>query len=264
MAASNLKHAIAACLLFAATMAWADQAPLKTNGAFTIEVKASAAEQFAYASRITAESTDPSERHLRVLQSVAALEVIPKRWSADRDMTLRAYREMVARLSGSNLHGNAIKICDKAIAFAGKSPEAKVFLASKGRSLMWLNRQDEARTAFDAATTGDFNKLADFDKNAVLIDATLFYEQAKKFDVAAKHARSRAKVTSSELGRAEALRKALELSMKANDKASAIADLASLSHAALNARMRSLTPDEQEVLARIDASIAEYRKKLGV
>ena len=52
--------------------------------------------------------------------------------------------------------------------------------------------------------------------------------------------------------------------MQANDHASAKADLAGLSDAALNARMHTLTPEESELLRRIDTEIAQYRKKLGM
>jgi len=241
------------------------QNTMKPLGSFTIETRATAAEQFDYASRIRSDSADRMERDVAVLRSVAALEVIPKRWPAERELIMRAWSEIISRLTGAFLHKNAVTYCDKAIAWAGKAPRRLVFLAAKGRSLMWLDRTSEAKEAFDTATSaGDFHRLTDFEKSGILADASFFYERQKKYDVAAAHSRARAKVCADDLGRADALRKAVDLSIRGRDLGAARADLGVLMSVALQARMRTLTPSEQEILRRIDASIAEYRKKLGV
>lgn len=259
-----VRKAIAAFLLLTTGASNEGQVPLKTSGTFTIEAKATAAEQFAYATRISPDAADLSERNRAVLQAVAALELIPQRWPDDRPWGVRAYREMVSRLAGAELHGNAAAVCDEAIAYAGKWPESLLFFAAKARSLMWLGRVDAARAAMDRATSGDFNRLDDFSKNSILLDAVFFYERDHDYRTAAKHARARARIARNALGSAEAWRKALELSMQAHDDAAAKADLAALYDAALSARMHALTAEESAVLRRIDAEIAEHRKKLGM
>jgi tetratricopeptide (TPR) repeat protein len=251
-------------MLSLVTAAAAAQASPKPAGTFAVEVKATAPEQYAYATRITPDAADRTLRDVAVIRSVEALSVIPRRWPGERAWGIRAYREMMTRLAGARLYDNAISVCDTAIAYAGKTPDALVFVAAKGRSLMWLGRMDEARDAFNRATSGEFNRLGDFDQNSILLDAMIFHEQEKNFVAAAKDARARAKIAKSDLSRAEALRKALELSMRANDRAAAKGDLAALSDAALNARMRTLSPEESQVLRRIDTEIAQYGRRLGM
>ena len=105
--------------------------------------------------------------------------------------------------------------------------------------------------------------LSNFDKGVILRDAGLFYEKQGEFRGAAQHARSRAKYTSDDFVRAEALRKAVDLSLMANDRDAARADLSKLCDAALKARLQNLEPPEQDLLRRIDSAIAEYKKKIG-
>jgi tetratricopeptide (TPR) repeat protein len=240
----------------------AQPSPLQERGTFTVEVKPTAAEQFAYATSFSAAAGDPSQRKVILLRSVAALQVIPQRWPAERALALRAYREIVTRLAGSHFHRNAVEVCDRAIAFAGRSEETLVFLAAKGRSLAWLGRTDEARDAFAKATTGAFHRLPDFDKSAILIDATWFYTHDGNFAAAARHAHARARFATGALGPAEAMRRAVELRLLAKEHALARETLTELSAGVSRARLEALTPDEQEALRRIEASIQDFRKTL--
>jgi hypothetical protein len=235
---------------------------LKKSGSFTFDVQATAAEQFRYAAAIRAEGTDLSLQHEAVLRSVAALEVIPKRWPDERALSLRAYTEILFRLRGAFLHQNAIAYADKAVAYAGNAPERLIFLAAKGRSLMWLGRAKEAEEAFRAATGPDFARLSDFDQSGILLDAAYFEERRGEPRAAARLMRQRAGHVGA-VARAEAYRKALDLSLTAKDHGSARADLAALVQAASDARKAALSADEQQVLGRLEAAIAEYRKKLG-
>jgi len=237
---------------------------MKSSGSFTIDVKATAGEQYAYASGLTTSSPDLAERTEAVIRSVAALEVIPKRWPNNRGLTIRAYGEIVSRLNGARLYQNAIGFCEKAIAYVGPVPQRLPFIAAKGRALMWLNRSPEAQQAFDEAVAGaGFEALSDSEKIVIFRDAGFFYERQGNYRIAAQHARARAKYSADDLFRAEALRKALDLSLIAGDYANARADLDNLSDAALKARLRNLQPPDQDLLRRIDAAIVEYRKKLG-
>jgi len=265
MATRSCICALILAAVVAGPYAAADPPIVKPLGTFTVEVRATAGEQFVYASSIRSTSSKRLERDGAILQSVAAFEIIPKRWPGERDLIMHAWTEIVSRLSGAFLHQNALKYCDKAIAWAGDTPQRLVFIAGKGRSLMWLNRNDEARQAFEISTSaGDFHRLSDFDKSAILIDAAFFYERQRNYAVAAAHTRSRAKLCPDDLSRADAMRKAVDLSIEMRDYGAARSDLAGLSEAALKARMRTLTPAEQEVLRRLDDAIANYRKKLGV
>src|SRR5262245_53343311 len=114
MATTRIEVILVSLLAVTAVVTRGSQMPLQATGSFTIETKATAAEQFEYASRISPRSDDLSGRNQLILQSVAALEVIPQRWPNERELSLRAYREMVSRLSGAQLHANAIAVCDKA------------------------------------------------------------------------------------------------------------------------------------------------------
>lgn len=255
--------AMAGTVLLVISGLHAQPTPPKAHGSFSVEVKQTAAAQFLYATTaFTSVSGDLSEQHLAVMKTVAALEVIPRRWPAQRMLALRAYREIVTRLAGSQMHANALEMCDQAIAFAGPSADALVFVAAKGRSLMWLGRHAEARAAFTRATAGEFSRLEDFDKSAILIDATFFFQRDKQFAIAAKYAHDRAKFATGSLGPAGALRTALELRLLGNDRISAKADLVELSEAVSRAHLVALTPDEQEVLRQMEASIQEFQKKL--
>ena len=249
-------------VLAVAAMAFG-QTTSRPSGSFAIEVKATARDQYAYASRIIASSPDREARNLAVIRSVAALEVIPKRWPRERTLAIRAYGEIVARLNGAGLYQNALDSSQRAIAYSGDIPQRLVFLAAKGRALMWLNHPDEAQAAFAEATTGaGFDSLNDHEKGDVLRDAGFFHERRGNYRQAAQDARTRATYCPDDLCRTETLRKALDLSLMAGDNANARTDLANLSDAALKARLRNLQPDEQELLRRIDAAILEYRKRV--
>jgi phosphosulfolactate phosphohydrolase-like enzyme len=257
-------HSIIAAIALLVSAGSVAGQPIKPSGSFTIDVKSTAAEQYAYASRITGGSSSLSERNETVLRSVAALEIIPKRWPNERALTIRAYGEIVSRLNGAQLYKNAIASCDEAIAYAGKTPQRLVFVAEKGRALMWLDRATDAQQAFDEATTGaGFDGLKDGEKTLILADAGFFHERQGNYRVAAQLARARATYSGDDFLRAEAIRKALDLSFKGGDIEGAKADLANLSEVALKARMRNLQPQEQDLLRRIDAAIVEYKKKLG-
>ena len=263
MAATSLRYSVAAILLLAAMTLPAQPTPMQERGTFDVDVKSTAAEQLAYATSFTAAAEDPSQRKVAILKSVAALQVIPQRWPEERALAIRAYREIVTRLAGSQFHRNAVEVCDRAIAFAGQPDDTLVFVATKGRSLASLGRTDEARDAFAKATTGAFHRLSDFDKSAILIDAIWFYERTQNFAIAARHAQARARLATGALGPAEAMRKAVELQLRANDLAAARAVLAELSEAVSHARMGTLTPNEQEALRWIETSMQDFRRKLG-
>lgn len=265
MATKVIRYSLIASiwLLVAAGVA-VGQETVRPSGSFTIEVKATAREQYAYASRISAAVPGLADRNEAILKSVAAFDVIPKRWPNEHALAIRAYDQIVARLNGALLYKNALSFCDQAIAYSGRTPDRLLFLAAKGRALMWLGRTSEAQQAFDEATTGaGFESLSDSDKGVILRDAGFFYERQGDYRKAALHARARARYSSDDFFRAEALRKALDLSLMAGDYGSAREDLSNLSDAALKARMRNLQPPEQDLLRQIDAAIVQYRKKLG-
>ncbi|HEX6085117.1 MAG TPA: hypothetical protein VF266_11365 [Thermoanaerobaculia bacterium] len=262
MAATNLRSSVAAILLLAVMTLHAQPLPMEERGSFEVDVKPTAAEQLAYATSFSVAAGDPAQRKVLLLQSVAALQVIPQRWPAERALALRAYREIVTRLAGAHFHRNAVEVCDRAIAYADGSEETLVFLAAKGRSLAWLGRTAEAREAFAKATTGTFHRLPDFDKSAILIDATWFYAREGNFAVAARHAHARARFATGALGPAEAMRRAVELRLLANEHAGAREILTELSETVSRARLEALTPDEQEALRRIEESIQDFRRQL--
>lgn len=264
MAAKTTRYSLIAAIALLVSAGTALSQSVKSSGSFTIDVKATAGEQYAYASGITTSSPDVAERNDAIIRSVAALEVIPKRWPNNRGLTIRAYGEIVSRLNGARLYENAIDFCEKAIAYVGHVPQRLPFIAAKGRALMWLDRSTEAQQAVDEAVSGaGFESLSDSEKIVIFRDAGFFYERQGNYRVAAQHVRASAKYTADELLRAEALRKALDLSLMAKDYASARGDLSDLSDAALKARMHNLQPPEQDLLRRIDAAILEYRKKVG-
>jgi hypothetical protein len=261
---TETRSIIAAIALVVSAGSVAGQQAIKPSGSFAIEVKSTAAEQYAYASRITGGTSSLSERNETVLRSVAALEVIPKRWPKERVFSIRAYGEIVSRLNGAQLYKNAIASCDQAIAYVGKTPQRLVFVAEKGRALMWLDRTADAQQAFDEATTGaGFEGLKGGEKAVILANAGFFHERQGNYRTAAQLARIRATYSGDDFLRAEAIRKALDLSFKGGDMESARADLANLNEVALRARIRNLQPPEQDLLRRIDAAIVDYKKKLG-
>jgi len=234
------------------------------KGSFTIDVKNTAAEQFDYASRLTAGATNLSDWHEAVIRSVAALDIIPKRWPKESRLIVRAYGEIITRLNDAHMHENAISYCDKAISIVGSDPERLVFVAAKARAQMWLGSKESARAAFEQILASpDFDRLDSFEKRTILLDKSFFDERNGDYRLAAKSSRERAKYAADDFQRVETLRKAVDLSLKAGDNENAKTDVDSLGEAAQKARMRNLKPEEQEFLRRVDAALVEYKKRLG-
>ena len=258
---NNARAVTLLLVMLAIPMAGQDQYP--EAGTFNFEVKESAREQYAYASRISSSSSAPEKRIERVLSAVAALEQIPKRWPDDRPTSLAAYRLMVELFLGAGLAPNALESITAAERFFADDARRLVFGAYRAQSEYRLGRLDAADEAIDASLrASQFELLSPSDQNSVLREASFIKEQRNELKAAAKFARRAGRQATHALIRAHDIQRALELELSAADRVQAAKDLEELTTITSEARRLTLTADEVDALNGLSDAIERHRKKL--
>ncbi|HUR83297.1 MAG TPA: hypothetical protein VM733_21240, partial [Thermoanaerobaculia bacterium] len=86
------KYCFSAVVAYVLLFVQVAPAEVLSRGSFTVETKANAAEQFAYATSLSREPDRATEPLVNAMKVAAALEIIPNRWPGDRALSIRAYR----------------------------------------------------------------------------------------------------------------------------------------------------------------------------